>query len=256
MSTNEQFKAFIDACEDLRKSKIILADSKISALVRSIVSTPTLIAIVGEALTGYNFPHELETLKSDNGIHLPSEPYRIIAFVFSLLSEIDARRMDLQEFVDGYFKDETLAESFARFNTELMVPFRECLCTWAGSGAPKKKSVKKESQPQNKVEECPCAECNAENIDVVDEFFATVETILAQIKDTVALDSKIKPDRLADINITINACFEATAMQNFRIFNALLISLKHLLNTVKSVRFYNLELQNTVADFYISSTAK
>ena len=75
--------------------------------------------------------------------------------------------------------------------------------------------------------------------------------IFQQIKDTVCLDSKIKSERQADINITLNAMLDVVSMQNFRIFNALLISLNNLLNNIKSVRFYFLELQNKVADFYL-----
>lgn len=263
MSTNEQFQAFIDACEDLRKSKIILADAKVSAIVRSIVSNPALVEVVGEALVGYNFAHELEMLSgSKSGISLPSEPYRVIAFVFSLLSEVDARRIDLQEFVDEHFEAESLAESFERFNNEVMIPFRECLCTWVSSGAPRKNSIASKddtisndstTSEDDDNKECNCGECQEGNIDTVDEFFANIEVILTQIKDTIALDSKIKKDKLADLNITLNAMFEATAMQNFRIFNALLISLNNMLRSVKSVRFYHMELQNTVADFYLNN---
>ena len=84
----------------------------------------------------------------------------------------------------------------------------------------------------------------------VDQFFEDVTMILNQIKETVNLDSKIKPDRLDELNITINALLEVVKMQNFKIFNALLISLNNLLSSVKSVRFYNMELQNRLAKFY------
>lgn len=260
MSTKEQIQNFVEACEELQRSKIILADAKVSNVIRSIVTSPVLVGIVGETLVGYNFANELENIgKKQKGIVLPSEPYRVIAFCFSLLSEVDAGRMDLQEFVDEYFEAESLAESFARFNAEVMTPFRQFLCAWAGEGASPKSQ---KSAPQAKVEEvgdeaetieeCDCPTCESEPIDPVDEFFADVEVILTQIKETICLDSKIKAEKLANLNITLNAMLEVTAMQNFRIFNALLISLNNLLGSVKSVRFYNMELKNRVADFYLN----
>ena len=133
MSTKEQYDAFLEACEELKSSKIILADAKVSNVLRSIVACPTLVEVVGETLVGYNFNGELESVnKNDAGIVMPSEPYRVIAFVFSLLSEIDAGRLDLQEFVDDYFVAETLAQKFDRFNQELITPFKvisDCIIT-------------------------------------------------------------------------------------------------------------------------------
>ena len=255
MELTEQYKAFWDACEDLKSSKIIIADAKVSKVLRSVVSCPALVEIVGEALVGYNFSNELGKLvttglDSKARITLPSEPYRVIAFVFSLLSEFDSRRLDLQEFISQYFPEESLIESFRDFNEQLITPFRDYLCEWVGFkerndevSVVKINSTEAETI-ENKEEENAVEEKN------VDQFFEDITMILNQIKETINLDSKIKPDRLDELNITINALLEVVNMQNFKIFNALLISLNNLLSPIKSVRFYNMELQNRLAKFY------
>lgn len=255
MATKETYEEFINACRELKNSKIILADAKVSAILRSIVSNPTLVEVVGETLVGYNFVNELENLtRNQSGALLPSEPRKIIAFVFSLLSEIDARRLDLQEFVDQYCKADTLAESFGRFNDELIDPFCHYLCDWVNAEHDSEDvCIPEECEGEEEEDFCECEDCGCESEeegDIVEEFFEDVSTILTQIRDTIALDSKIKSDRLADINITLNAMFEAIDLQNLKIFNALLISLNNLLHSVKSVRFYHMELGNRVADFY------
>ena len=255
MELTEQYKAFWDACEDLKSSKIIIADAKVSKVLRSVVSCPALVEIVGEALVGYNFSNELGKLVTTGldgkaRITLPSEPYRVIAFVFSLLSEFDSRRLDLQEFISQYFPEESLIESFRDFNEQLITPFRDYLCEWVGFKERKEEDsvVKINSTDvetiENKEEE------NAVEEKDVDQFFEDITMILNQIKETINLDSKIKPDRLDELNITINALLEVVNMQNFKIFNALLISLNNLLSPIKSVRFYNMELQNRLAKFY------
>lgn len=258
MATKESFSEFVNACKELKNSKIILADAKVSAILRSIVSNPTLVEVVGETLVGYNFLNELENLtRNTDGALLPSEPRKIIAFVFSLLSEIDARRIDLQEFVDQYCKADSLVESFGRFNNELIDPFCYYLCDWVNVSHDADDVCTCDECEEDEGcddDECDCCDCEREVVtktgDVVDEFFDDVRTILTQIRDTVALDSKIKADPLADINITLNAMFEAIDLQNIKIFNALLISLNNLLRSVKSVRFYHMELGNRVAEFY------
>ena len=252
MELAEQYKAFWDACEDLKSSKIIIADAKVSKVLRSIVSCPALVEIVGEALVGYNFSNELSKAVSTNAegkmkLILPSEPYRVIAFVFSLLSEFDGRRLDLQEFISQYFPENSLIESFKDFNEQLITPFRDYLCEWVGF-----KERKNEEEQVINMSTVEPEETQKEVVEEqdVDQFFEDITMILNQIKETVNLDSKIKPDRLDELNITINALLEVVKMQNFKIFNALLISLNNLLSSVKSVRFYNMELQNRLAKFY------
>ena len=252
MELAEQYKAFWDACEDLKSSKIIIADAKVSKVLRSIVSCPALVEIVGEALVGYNFSNELSKsvntdLDGKVKLVLPNEPYRVIAFVFSLLSEFDGRRMDLQEFISQYFPEDSLIESFRDFNEQLIMPFRDYLCEWVGF-----KERKEEKHPIEKINTAETVENKEVVLEEkdVDLFFDDITMILNQIKETVNLDSKIKPDRLDELNITLNALLEVVKMQNFKIFNALLISLNNLLSSIKSVRFYNMELQNRLAKFY------
>lgn len=247
----EQCQAFWEACDELRNSKIIIADSKVSKVLKSVVSCPALVEIVGEALVGYNLTNELNKLTGTglNGkpkLELPNEPYRVIALVFSLLSEFDARRLDFQEFIAQYFPQESLTDSFNDFNEKLLLPFRDYLCEWVGF----KEKKDEPAQIVEEVEECDCPECTAGELNSIEQFFEDVNMILNQIQETIKLDSKIKQDRLDDLNITINALYDVTAMQNFKIFNALLISLNTLLAPIKSVRFYNMELQNRIAAFY------
>lgn len=252
MNTNEQYQAFYDACQELKDSKIILADSKVSKLLRAVVSCPSLVEIVGDAMVGYNFTAEMDKyvssdLEGNQQINLPAEPYRVIAFVFCLLTEFDTNHLDLQEFVHQYFYADNLTESFERFNNEIITPFRDNLCEWVGF-----KKKKTEDNPMNETEtvcNCEANEGQQSNQDI-DNLFDDLVMILNQIKETINLDSRVKKDRLDELNITIDALLLTLEMKNLRIMNALLISLNNLLAPIKSVRFYNMELQNRLAEFY------
>lgn len=244
----EQYKAFYDACEELKYSKIIIADAKISKIIRAVVSCQPILEIVKEALVGFNFESEFgnsvnNEIQQGCKIVLPSEPYRVIALVFSVLSEIDAKNIDIQDFISKYFVTDSLIDSFNMFFEDLIVPFRDYLCEWVGY----KQAGTKKGNLQVAEE---ISECDVPDEDPKAEFFEEVTMILNQIKETINLDSKIKKDRLDDLNITINALLEVIKMQNFKIFNALLISLNNLITPIKSVRFYNMELQNSIAKFY------
>lgn len=269
MEIEEQYQAFCDACEELRSAKIILADAKVSKILRSIVSSPNLVEIVGDALVGYDFEEELSKctgtdMEGNQHITLPAEPYRVIALVFSILSEFDGRKLDLQEFVHQYFNAENLTQSFARFNNEMIEPFRVFLCEWVGYKTKKEKiedMLFAKEEVENKVEdeeisedkecECDCCECECEE-DSPEALFEDLKVIFNQIKETIKLDTKIKQDRLDDLNITLDGLLASIELANFKILNALLISLNNLLTPIKSVRFYNMELQNRLAKFYDS----
>ena len=257
VETIEQYEAFCQACDELKNSKIILADAKVSKVLRSIVSSPTLVEIIGDALVGYNYANELSKctttdLEGNMHIELPAEPYRVIALVFSILTEFDTRRLDLQEFVEQYFAAENLTESFNRFCNELIVPFRNFLCEWV------EYKTKKGSNDMPVTEEVFDAREEIEEeddecgVDTAEALFADLKVILNQIKETVNLDTKIKQDRLDDLNITIDALLATIELGNFKILNALLISLNNMLAPIRSVRFYNMELQNRLAKFYDS----
>ncbi len=256
---NEQIEAFYDACQDLKNAKIILADAKVSKILRSIVSSPSLVEIIGDALVGYNFESELgkytsTDLEGNLHINLPPEPYRVIAFVFSVLTEFDTRKLDLQEFVHQYFNAENLAESFKRFNAELIDPFCEYVCNWIGYKTEKGKEEDMSSENEEEIvdettENDDAPECE---VDTVESLFEDLKIIFNQIKETIKLDTRIKPDRFDDLNITLDALLATIELKNFKILNALLISLNNLLAPIKSVRFYNMELQNRLAKFYES----
>ena len=253
MELNEQYEAFCNACDDLRASKIILADAKVSKILRSVVSCPSLVEIIGDALVGYNYANELgkcttTDLEGNKHINLPPEPYRVIALVFSILTEFDTRRLDLQEFVEQYFHADTIQESFVRFCEEMVVPFCNFLCEWVGYKTGKKEETVSENEEVVDMRE----DTNECGIDSVEALFADLKIILNQIKETVTLDTKIKADRLDDLNITLDALQESLELKNFKILNALLISLNNMLSPIKSVRFYNMELQNRLAKFYDS----
>lgn len=264
MEISEQYQAFCEACEELKNAKIILADAKVSKILRSIVSSPNLVEVIGEALVGYDFEAELnkctETdLEGNEHINLPLEPYRVIALVFSILTEFDGRRLDLQEFVHQYFNADSLAQSFDRFNIELIEPFRSYLCDWVGYKTNKENDMFSTKEKQEEIIDekddacecdCCCEECESE--DSPEALFEDLKVIFNQIKETINLDTKIKQDKLDDLNITIDGLLDCIELKNFKILNALLISLNNLLAPIKSVRFYNMELQNRLAKFYDS----
>ncbi len=255
MTTEEQFQIFSESCDELKNSKIIIADAKVSKLLRSIVSSPSLVDIVGEALVGYNFDTEfnkcIETHPDGTTtINLPSEPHKIIALVFSLLSEFDSHRMDLQEFILNYFKAENLTKSFALFNAQLIEALRENLSNWIGIGKNKETTTTLDLEQTIETPDTDTPDAPTTETDSPDKLFADLKVIFEQIKETINTDIRVKQETKDDLNITIEALLETLRLKNFKILNALLISLNNMIANIKSTKYYHQEMQNRLAKFY------
>lgn len=243
-----KIEEFYNSCTDLLNAKLILADAKISKILKSVMASSDLISVIGETLVNFNFDNEFSKAQVKNEMttlyfQLPSEKEKIVALVFGMLSECDTHQLDLHGFIKDFFvdEDEDMSKGFADFVHSVVFPFRDALCEMAGY------SVKQEQKVEEKD-----MEVQEEQVDkgVLHAFFDDITVILTQIKESVSLDRKVKPDRRDELNITIDALLQSIELCNLKIMNALMISLNYLLQPIKSVRFYNMELQERLVRFY------
>ncbi|MCH5351719.1 MAG: hypothetical protein J1F39_07115 [Clostridiales bacterium] len=117
------FGAFISACEDLKNCRYVLAESKITALLKTVADNKQLYAIFGTVLNGFDYKAVFDECVVGNGFKLPADPKTAIALVFRILIDIDAKKMPLPNFLEAYFYSESVNESYARFSLELLAPF-------------------------------------------------------------------------------------------------------------------------------------
>lgn len=117
------FGEFLVACESIKNCKYVLAESKITALLKSIADNKQLYYLFGKVL--YDFDYKLAFAESvGNGVFaLPTNPKKAIALVFRILVDIDSGKMSLRNFLEAYFYSESINESFARFCLDIIVPF-------------------------------------------------------------------------------------------------------------------------------------
>lgn len=276
MDNTDKIQAFYDACTEMTKAKFILADAKISKILKSILSSSDIVDVIAETLNNFNFQNEFSKIQVKNELRgtritMPMDNTKLVAIVFSLLSEIDSHRIDLHNFIFDYFNgnNTTLLEAYDLFVEEVILPFRDAVCDLVGVEFEEEgedtefmfdedgndtiplEDVDIESmRPEYTMQEVEKYEENQDYATIVEAFFGDIRVILNQIKDTINMDSKIKADRKDELNITIDALLITITYKNLKILNALMISLNYLLRPVRSVRFYNMELQNRLALFY------
>ncbi len=121
--TADGFGEFLSACENLRNSKYILAENKITALLKSIADNRQLYSMFGAALFGFDYKTTFSECVEGNMFTLPTDPKTAIALVFRILMDIDSGKMPLRNFLEAYFYNESINESYAHFGLEVISPF-------------------------------------------------------------------------------------------------------------------------------------
>ncbi len=101
--THESLKRFSFCCMDLVTSKFILADAKISALLKCIAEEQLLCDIITDTLRNFDYEGTLASCCKDGVFELPKDDRSIIALVFCLLFDFDTKKRELSDFLKTYF---------------------------------------------------------------------------------------------------------------------------------------------------------
>lgn len=133
MDKNEELALFTLKADELIDSKYIIADIKILGLLKAIAASDTLVAIFKNCLTGFDYPLAKEKylvkskyLAEGKGeFVLPPSSRELLAFVFSVLADIEAKRIDFPQFINKYFyEDGSFSAGYAAFLNSMIKPFK------------------------------------------------------------------------------------------------------------------------------------
>lgn len=137
-SERQQIDLFLEKCDEVMRSKFIIADTKISELLKSIATSDLLYAFFREITKNFdyaaaqrkymNFAPDGSTNKRK--LLFPADPAEKLAFIFCLLVDFDNKTFDLGEFLQEYFyEDGSYYESFYSFSNQVIKPFKNMIKT-------------------------------------------------------------------------------------------------------------------------------
>ena len=133
LTKSEELRVFIERADELINSKYILADIKIVNLLKAIASSDTLIALFKNCLDGFDYNVAKKKylvknpyLSDEKGqFVLPPNSRELLAFVFNVLMDIDAKRISLGDFIDKYFyEDGSSYAGYSAFVNAMIKPFK------------------------------------------------------------------------------------------------------------------------------------
>lgn len=125
-----KFNAFFEACDDFINCKFLVAEYKLQRMLQVLSQNEEICSLIGECLEQFNRDREFAKAFIQDGhgdyiCDLPTEEYKVIAFVFCTLVDIDNKKIDLVEFVKRFYGREE--NPFRAFINQMVVPFRNLL---------------------------------------------------------------------------------------------------------------------------------
>lgn len=115
---------FLSACEALKNCKYVLAESKITALLKSIADNKQLYSMFAVSLYGFDYSRTFSSCVNNGTFVLPTEQKKAVALIFRILLDIDNGKIELRNFLEAYFYSPMINESYARFCLEIITPFQ------------------------------------------------------------------------------------------------------------------------------------
>ncbi len=133
MTVREELDLFVAKADEFIESKYILADIKIVGVLKAIAGSDTLLALFKNCLSDFDYFEAKKTYLIKNRLMggdkgefvLPPNSRELLAFIFNILMDIDAKNIELGEFINKYFfVDGSFSSGYDAFVNAMIKPFR------------------------------------------------------------------------------------------------------------------------------------
>lgn len=233
-----KIRAFETSCDEMINGKFILADFKISNILKCIAQSKELYALLAECLLGFNFYAEFEKAKTSSSLKsefkMPDEPYKRIALVFVFLAEVDSKKIRFYDFINSYFKSEEAGNEYGLFAKQFLTPFKNDIVSNFDLETPISEEEVSPSK-QSKIEES-----------IEDQLLKT----LYEMQNIIDINTKIKDVRKEELSIYIRALIEAIKIKNKRIISALATALYKVIKKEKALHDTYNEFTSLLIRYY------
>ncbi len=133
MGTNE-IAYFTESVNTLIEGKLILIDKHIAQVLKCVAASRTLCNILSETVQTMSYATEFSRARVtwtrpdgtvECSLKLPTDRNRLFSFVVCLLTEVDAGRRNILEFLKEYYYAGNNDRSYQRFADEVLKPFKQ-----------------------------------------------------------------------------------------------------------------------------------
>ena len=278
----EDIIELINACNDFIEGKFILADIKISKILKAISNSKDLYDLIAECMINYDFERAFEGAKIGGRnvvFTMPKENHKIIPFAFCLLVEIDSKRLNFNEFLSTQFPTaNNQNEEYFAFGKSVIIPFRNAIADVFDIQIDKTDfSDDEPEQAQTFIDQKILERENANavysdnltNLETYEGITPMVEEEIKQhnqedeelsllfdrvVRLTGIIDDKLlyvkNPLKKSNIELIIDALYDACMHKSVKIVVALVMAINNIAGNEKHIRQEIRELNTICYNFY------
>ncbi len=266
----EELQNFVDACNEFINGKFILADIKISKILKSIAGSGDIYNLLAECMLNFDFEYELKKCCVKNSTEsgsftLPTETFKLIPVVFCLLVQIDSKRIDFNYFLKTQFPyAKGQNEEYEKFSSIVVAPFRDAIAglfNISTAVRPKEQEEEEPSLIDRKIKEQLEGEVEEERIEEVKQEVvetpapkSSLDKLFDEIKSQVEYMQQLAPyirksDRRENVVILLKGMLRVCELQDMLLLSSLMIALNELCHNEKMLRDNIRNISNIYARF-------
>ena len=274
---------FIASCDDMINGKFILADVKITKVLNMIAGSDELYRYISECMVGFDFSREYHRAEVKNGLNggrfqIPAEPDKLVAFVFCVLVECDAKRLDFYNFINDNFGKENKTDAYKNFAQTLLVPFKEIIADKFGLGGVSNQALSEMTeQYREDLKEEPIFEDDNNNNTFVEEqikqnymmeeefnktqlqkeeekrekdIWDSICEICENVESSVYAERHLKDYLREELLYILKTIRYSTKYKDVKIISALITAFDELTKKYRSIQFVFGELKSKMQSLY------
>lgn len=224
MNNIQDLKYFNNACDEFVLGKYILADMKISSILKLVAENEKLKNIVNNCLQDYDFTAEFKKHSTSNDdrcyLSIPVDDKEIIAFVYNLLFGFQSKKINFYEFITRYYAEDTANEkTFIEFARSVILPFKTAI----NNIYTKRHVLVQTNDYQNNI---------------YNKIMSTIKLVLKNL-DTYKLNMNQKEE----FTMLLNSLYLASEKNDRKLVYSLMIGLDYFTKSNKKVRSTYLTLE-------------
>ena len=242
MAENNNIQNFLIACDDLISCKFLVAEYKITKLLKEIANSSEICSLIGECLQSYNRDREFARTFIQDGhgqfvCVMPNEEFKIVALVFCTLADIDNKKIDFTDFIKRFFGREE--NPFQAFIETMIIPFKKLIEEAFGYES----NLQENLDGDNAESEDEFEKDDEEEGSEFDKFESS-QKIAVQILSE--LEEYRENRQIEDLKNIATSIIKTANLRDEVILKALTVSLKTVGKGVKSIKFLVNELYDLV----------
>lgn len=227
MNTVQELIPFNKACEEFVSGKYILADIKISSILKIVEADAKIRDIISSCCENFNFQNSFNKAiisEEDNIIfNIPNHEKEIVAFVYNLLSAFKNNTINFYDFLNKFYPGENSNSDFLSFSNSIITPFKNAINTIYS-----KRHI--------------LVETNDYQNDIYNKIKTTIKLIL-----TNSDNYKLKMNEKEEFTLLLNSLYFASEKNDKKLVYSLMIGLDYFSKCNKKTRSAYLSLEECFA---------